>query len=107
MEATAVIRFNYACSQDELSALALDFAENVKPAIDGLIWKIFLNEPEKHRSGGLYLFRNMASALAYTKGPYVDGLRTMPGVSNVLVEVFEVMAAPSIEAGAPVQAGVA
>lgn len=103
MQAMAVITFTYSCSQEELSGLAMDFAMNVKPNIEGLIWKIYLNDPDKRRSGGLYLFRDVQSAIAYVSGSYVEGFRKAPIVSDVSIEVFQTMQEASIQSGAPVQ----
>jgi hypothetical protein len=107
MEAIVVVQFDYKCLQEELDALAVEFAERVKPTMDGLVWKIFLNEPEKHRAGGVHLFRDAESAGAYVEGAYVQGLREGPVVSNVSAAVFGTMPGPSIQAGAPLHAGVA
>lgn len=101
MQAMAVITFTYSCNQEALSELAMDFATQVKPEVEGLIWKIFLNNPDHQRSGGLYLFRNLQSATAYVEGPYVKRLREAPIVSNVTTEVFRTMREASIRTGAP------
>lgn len=101
MQAMAVMTFTYSCNQQALSELAMDFATHVKPEVEGLIWKIFLNNPDDRRSGGLYLFRNLQSAKAYLDGPYVQRLREAPIVSNVTTEIFRTMQEASLRAGAP------
>ncbi len=101
MQAMAVITFRYSCNQEALSELAMDFAITVKPDVEGLIWKIFLNDPDRQRSAGLYLFRDVQSANAYLNGPYVQRLREAPIVSNVTTEAFRTMQEASIRAGAP------
>lgn len=100
MQAMAVITFTYSCDQEALSELAMDFASRVKPDVEGLIWKIFLNNREHQRSAGLYLFRDFQSANAYLNGPYVQRLREAPIVSNVTTEAFRTMQEASIRAGA-------
>lgn len=103
MQAMAVITFSYSCSQDSLHELATEFATSVKPHIDGLVWKIYLNDPDRKRSSGLYLFRDLQTARAYAEGPYVRGLRQAPMVSDVSVETFQIMYDPSIQSGAPLE----
>jgi hypothetical protein len=105
MQAMAVITFTYSCSQETLSELAMDFATNVKPGIEGLLWKIYLNDPERRRSAGLYLFRDLQSANAYLEGSHVQGLRRAPIVSNVTTEAFETMQDASIRSSAPLEQG--
>jgi hypothetical protein len=98
----ALVSFSYSCSQETLSDLAMDFATNVTPNIEGLIWKIYLNEPERKRSAGLYLFRDLQCANAYLNGPYVRGLGESPIVSKVSTETFETMREPSIRSAGPI-----
>jgi hypothetical protein len=101
MQAMAVITFSYSCRQQDLSDFALDFATNVKPRIDGLDWKIFLNQPELRRSAGVYCFRDIESAHDYVDGPYVEALRNAPVVREVTAQVFETMEEASLLTGAP------
>jgi hypothetical protein len=105
IQAMVVIEFGYACSQEELEAMALDFAQNVKPTVKGLVWKIFLNRPESRRTGGLYLFESLQTAQEYSEGEFVRGLRQTPGVTDFSATVFSVMGQPSALAGAPLEAG--
>lgn len=101
MHAIAVVTFSYSCSQAALNEFAKDFASNVKPEIDGLEWKIFLNQPELRRSAGIYFFDDIESAHNYVDGPYVEALRNAPMVREVSAEVFETMEQASLMAGAP------
>ena len=101
MQAMAVITFTYSCPQEVLDDFAMDFATNVKGRIEGLEWKIFLNQPELRRSAGLYCFRDIQSAHDYVDGHYVESLRNAPVVRELAVEVFETMEEASLMAGAP------
>jgi hypothetical protein len=101
MQAMAVITFSYSCPQQDLGDYALDFATHVKPQIDGLQWKIFLNQPELRRSAGVYCFRDIEAAHDYVDGPYVEALRNAPVVREVTAQVFETMEEASLLAGAP------
>ncbi len=98
--------FAYALDRERLKAAAPDFAENIKPTVDGLLWKIFLNQPEQRRSGGVYLFRDAGAAHSYLNSPYVQKLRRMPELSDFSIQIFETMSEASIAAGASMSAGV-
>lgn len=100
MNAVVVVTFDHSLSSDQLNGLAMEFAEQAKPSISGLIWKIFLKNNRK-RSAGIYLFNSMQAAESYAASPYIDEMRNAPAIQNVSVEVFHVMEAPSFEAGAP------
>ena len=102
MQVVVLISFTYSCSQDDLTKLAMDFATNVKPNVEGLVWKIYLNDPERKRSAGLYLFRDYESASAYLNGAYARGLSEATIVSGVSAEIFQTMQEPSLQSGAPV-----
>lgn len=52
MPAITVVRFSYSCPEEELAGPANDFVENVGPETEGLIWKIFLHQPEQRQAGG-------------------------------------------------------
>jgi hypothetical protein len=56
----------------------------------GLIWKIWIADPELALYGGIYLFRDEASASAYLDGPVVASIRTIPGVSQFETQLFDV-----------------
>ena len=99
----AVITFTYSCSQEELSKLAMDYATNITPNVEGLVWKIYLNDADNRRSAGLYLFRDVQSANAYVNGSHIHELRQAPIVSDVSTEVFQTMKEVSIRSGAPIK----
>jgi hypothetical protein len=64
---------------------AWHFGPNGK--VKGLLWKIWLmNEAEKS-AGGIYLFKDEASAKAYINGPIVAGARTCSGCSIYADEI--------------------
>jgi hypothetical protein len=102
METIVVINFTYACNEKTLSDLAMNFAANVKPDIDGLIWKIFVNDPDRRHSAGLYLFRDLECANEYLNSSYARHFNQSQIVSDVSVETFQTMREPSIRAGAPI-----
>jgi hypothetical protein len=55
--------------------------------VKGLLWKIWLmNEAEKS-AGGIYLFKDEASAKAYVNGPIIAGAKTCPLCSAYDAEI--------------------
>jgi hypothetical protein len=57
-----------------------------KRAIPGLQWKVWIMS-ESGGAGGLCLFRDAASAMAYVEGPIVAGLRVSPNMAHVSVRI--------------------
>ena len=102
MEAIVIINFTYDCNDKTLSDLAMNFAANVKPEVDGLIWKIFVNDPDRRHSAGIYLFRDLECANVYLNGSYARQFSQSQIVNDVSVEAFQTMREPSIRAGAPI-----
>ena len=107
MSAIVVVEFSYEISRAELEEMALDFAENANPIVDGLVWKLFLDQPKPGRSAGVYLFADTDAAQAYVDGPIVSGLRSTPGLSDVSAKAFEVLDEASLRTGAPLQTATA
>lgn len=101
MPAIVLVRFTYSCSEEELAGLARQFVDEVRPHTEGLVWKIFLHRPDERRTGGVYHFRDLASARAYTQGEFVKQLGQAPIVSDVSVEIFETMEELSRQTDAP------
>lgn len=103
MSAIVQICFKHSWNDEELHAAAKDFAVNVKPGIQGLIWKIFVKDSAKSESCGIYLFDSRESAEAYLQGERVASLKSAPGISNITTRISETMEVESILAGAPLE----
>ena len=59
-------------------------------AVPGLEWKLWVAGPEENSAGGIYLFRDEASASAYVGGPVIAALRRNPSVRDVRVRVYSI-----------------
>lgn len=59
-------------------------------ALPGLEWKLWLADAGSRTAGGVYLFRDAASADAYVSGPVVAQLRTSPLVRAVRARISPV-----------------
>jgi hypothetical protein len=57
-------------------------------AVPGLEWKVWIASPATSSAGGIYLFRDEASATAYVNGPIIAALRRNPNVRDVRVRVY-------------------
>ena len=57
-------------------------------SVPGLEWKLWVASPAEGSAGGIYLFRDEASAAAYVSGPVIAALRRSPSVRDVRVRVY-------------------
>jgi hypothetical protein len=55
--------------------------------IKGLLWKIWLMNGAEKSAGGIYLFKDEASAKAYVNGPIIAGAKTCPLCSAYDAEI--------------------
>ena len=81
-------------------------AESVVPtmrAIPGLQSKVWIISEDGRKAGGLYLFRDAASAKAYAEGPFVAGLRASPNLADVSVRIFRVLETLTAATSAPTE----
>jgi hypothetical protein len=89
MKKIVQLNFKFKTSKPELEKHWLDHASIFGPTgeVKGLLWKIWLmNEAEKS-AGGIYLFKDEASAKAYVNGEILAGARTCPICSAYDVEI--------------------
>jgi len=93
--------FSYSVSDEEyvaeISALADQFA-----AVDGLVWKIWTQNPEQDRAGAVYLFRDEASVQAFLDSDLVAGVVSNPTLSDFRVSTYAVMGAETRMTRGPV-----
>lgn len=59
-------------------------------SVPGLEWKLWLTRPAENGAGGIYLFRDEASAAAYVSSPVIAALRGNPSVREVRIRVYAV-----------------
>ena len=59
-------------------------------SVPGLEWKLWVTSPAANSAGGIYLFRDEASATAYVGGPVIAALRGNPSVRDARVRVYVV-----------------
>jgi hypothetical protein len=106
METRFSVQIEFTLRVPEAAYLA--HAETMVPAmraIPGLQSKVWIMSEDGRRAGGLYLFRDAASARAYVEGPIVAGLRASPNLADVSVRISRVLESLTTATNAP--AGVA
>jgi hypothetical protein len=59
-------------------------------SVDGLIWKIWVVEEEKFEMGGMYLFANRESAVAYLNHPAIMAMCSNPIVVSTKSQLWDV-----------------
>jgi hypothetical protein len=104
MKKIVQINFKFKIKRSELEQNFLKMAPMFGPSgsVKGLLWKIWLmNEAEK-TTGGIYLFKDEASAEAYLKGEIIAGLKTNPAISNAEIKVFDILTEPTKISRGPV-----
>lgn len=58
---------------------------------DGLRWKVWLMNEQRHEAGGVYLFDDEDTLRAFLAGPIANALKNDPVLSNLSVKQFDVM----------------
>jgi hypothetical protein len=70
--------------------------------VKGLLWKIWLVNEAEESAGGIYLFKDEASAEAYLKGEIVASVKKNPAISNFEAKVFDIVPEPTKISRGPV-----
>ena len=83
------IRCNLRVSPDVVLAHSRETANKIA-SVEGLIWKIWLAERERREVGGVYLFANRESAVAYLNHPIIEALCSNPAVVSTDCQIWEV-----------------
>jgi hypothetical protein len=60
-----------------------------KGEVKGLLWKIWLMNAAEKSAGGIYLFKDAASARAYVNGPIIAAAPKCPGCSIYNLKIRE------------------
>ena len=88
------INFGFTVAVNEYEAVCAEVAKALAE-VEGLKWKAWLINEERHEAGGIYLFENETSAARYVNGPIVEALRGKPGIERVEIKIFNVLEGPS------------
>ena len=85
-----IVTVNYEYEGDPVERAKTYTPERAEVFVDlpGLDWKIWLDAAEDKRSGGIYHFRDWASANAYVNGPIIDRMRNNKALKNMQIRTF-------------------
>lgn len=81
-------------TEDDYRSLAAEVAPAFA-AVPGLISKVWLADRLAGVYGGVYTFDNMASLDAFMASELFAGVGATPGLANITVHRFEVLAEPT------------
>jgi hypothetical protein len=95
MEKMKLLQINYSqkstgAPSDKVHQFFLEGAKKIAE-VNGLQWKIWIMNGAEQLAGGIYLFKDEASAQAYLNGPIIAATKSMPGVSNFESKIFDVI----------------
>ncbi len=99
------INFKFTTSAADYKKLVAPFADPIA-AVSGLSWKVWLLNEQNHEAGGVYLFRDEASANAYLNGEIVMGLKKQPTLKDISAKVFDVVEDMSKKTRGPIKEAV-
>ena len=70
-------------------------------SVEGLIWKIWVYQEEKFEMGGIYLFADRETAMAYLNHPVMQAVRSNPAVVSTESQLWDVESSLSALTRAP------
>ena len=86
-----------------------DYEQAVSPlageiaAVAGLHWKVWLMNEAESEAGGIMLFTDEASAMAYLDGPIVAQITGHPALSDFSVKLFDVLKDETVITHGPIK----
>jgi len=98
--------FTFTVSAEEFQAAAEPLADAFA-AVPGLLWKVWLLNPQTREAGGVYLFESEEALAAFLDGPLVEGMRNHPAIVGVTLKQLPVWEQPSSITRAPITLAVA
>jgi len=96
------VNFDWDLGEEELRPYSNANSAKLFWTVPGLLWKIWVRDPETRASGGIYLFKDRASAQAYKDGPIAAAVRRFPKSSNHRFQIYDVREDQTAITGGPV-----
>jgi putative monooxygenase ydhR len=100
------LNFKFTSSATDYVKLVAPFADPIA-AVPGLTWKVWLVNEKNREAGGIYLFRDEASANAYLNGEIVMGLKKQPTLLDISAKLFDVEESLTQKTHGPIKTAVA
>jgi hypothetical protein len=98
------VNFRFNLAPEQYSEAVAPLAEPISE-VDGLLWKVWIMDPEERMAGGIHLFADQAALDAYAGGEIVAGILSNPALSDFDVKTFDVMGEYSRVTRAPLGEG--
>jgi hypothetical protein len=95
------VNFKFSVSPEQYAEAVAPLAEPISD-VQGLLWKVWIMNPEEHEAGGIHLFADQAALEAYAGSEIVDGILNHPALSEFGVKTFDVMQEYSRTTRAPI-----
>jgi len=98
------VNFNYDVSEEVATGATPEAAQAIADR-DGVQWKIWIRDPETKTSGGIYLFRDEASADAWRTDLRAD-IEAREGTSDFDAKLFQITEGPTRITRGPIDVAV-
>ena len=85
-----VVTFKTEASQEQFTAATAEHVP-VFAELDGLLTKIWINDPESSTYGGIYLFRDRTALDAYLEGDVFAGILAEPSFEGASWRSYHVL----------------
>jgi hypothetical protein len=95
------VNFKFSVTPEQYADAVAPLADPISK-VPGLLWKVWIINPEESESGGIHLFADQASLDAYASSDIVNHLPSDPVLSDFSVKTFEVMEENSLKTHANV-----
>ena len=84
------VNYKFSVSPEQYHDAVAPLADPISK-VDGLLWKVWIVNPEEREAGGIHLFADQASLDAYAGSEIVVGILNNPALSDFQVKTFDVM----------------
>ena len=84
------VNYKFNVTPDEYSDAVAPLADPISDT-PGLLWKVWIVNPEEREAGGIHLFADQMSLDAYAGGEIVNTVLNHPALSEFSVKTFDVM----------------
>jgi len=92
--------FTFEGSCAELQRDAARFADPIAQ-VPGLLWKVWMVNPDRRSAGGVYLFADQAALTRFADGPIAARINNRADFKEMSMKVFDIMERPSRTTRAP------
>jgi hypothetical protein len=99
------VNFKFNVTPEQYADAVAPLAEPVS-GVQGLLWKVWIVNPEEQEAGGIHLFTDQEALDAHASGEIIHTILNHPALSDFSVKTFDVMQENSRMTHAPLGAAV-